>query len=329
MSHTDPDAGVAHVPHVSIRDQLTSAARRKEIPPDLNFAESNNIATVTLAPGGQRVPAATGLRTTLTGVVPTATRTTYQWHVTLTPLTDGMLRRLFAERNDTIMAVEDAPLPGWASARYDAVGAIDAAHKPLCALRQGHIGTHLQMVFAVCKDLTRVVSYDSSETAAIRRTSKKATGLNDLRRRKYAREEELWSAKHIFFLGRQFWPIFKTIPRPDLPTLRPVPVIPAEDRWVQGGEMFSELGDVVARDFAPVLESLWKATFAQDDHIRAQLVAAGYQLDRLEATRMGFQPLRELMQGFRNDAHMTMLGGMDLLDDLSDEHIANMTVGTD
>ena len=329
MPHTDPDAGVLHVPHVSIRDQLTSAARRKEVPPDLDFAESNNIATVTVTPGGRRVPAATGLRTTLTGVTPTATRTTYQWHVTLTPYTDGMLRRLFAERNDTIMSPHDVPIPASISARYNAVGAIDAAHNPLCALRPEQIGTHLQMVFAIRKDLTRVMTFDASETAAIRRANEKAVGLNDIACRKHRRAEELWGAQHIFVLGRQLWPIFKTIPRPGLPTLRPVPEIPAEDRWVSGGEMYMDLGDVVARDFAPVLESLWKATFAQDDHIRRQLIAAGYQLDRLDATRMGFQPLRELMQGFRNDAHMTMLGSMDLLDDLSAKHIANMTVGAD
>ncbi|NQV89219.1 MAG: hypothetical protein HQ488_02765 [Parcubacteria group bacterium] len=327
MTHPDTEVTVLHVARVSIRDQLTSTARRKEVQPDFDFASSQNIALVELTTGGQRVPAAVGLRTTLTGVTPTATRTTYSWHVTLSPFTDGLLRRLFAERNKTAMAPEDAPLPDLVSARYDAVAAIDAAHKPLCELRPEHIGTHLQMVFAIRDDLTRCMAYSASEIAAIKRAHDRANRLNDVKRRTHARAQELWQANHIFMFGRQLWPMFKKIPVPDVPTLRPVPEIPALDRWTHDAEHYMTLGDVVARDFAPVLESLWKATFAQDDYIAAQLGRAGYKLGQLDATRMGFEPLRQLMEGYRDGRHMTMVGSMDLLDDLGPEHIAAMTVG--
>jgi hypothetical protein len=327
MKPSDPEANVMHVPHVSIRDQLTGASRRKEIQPDLAFARSQNIALVELTPGGPRVPAAIGLRTTLTGITPTASRTTYDWHVTLTPFTDGLLRRLFAERNKTVMAPADVPIPMSASARYDAVNAIDEAHKPLCDLKPEHIGTHLEMVFAIRADLTRSMAYSASEIEAIRREYARATGFNEVKRRTHSRAQELWQAKHIFMFGRQLWPMFRTIPVPEVPTLKPVPEIPALDRWTHDAEHYLALGDVVARDFAPVLESLWKATFAQDKYISAQLRQAGYRLGLLDATRMGFEPLRELMAGYRSEEHMTMLGSMDLLDELSAEHIAAMTMG--
>ncbi len=327
MKPSDREADVKHVPHVSIRDQLTGTARRKEIQPDLAFARSQNIALVELTPGGLRVPAAIGLRTTLTGITPTASRTTYDWHVTLTPFTDGLLRRLFAERNKTMMAAADVPVPEWVSARYDAVRAIDEAHQPLSDLQPEHIGTHLEMVFAIRADLTRSMAYSASEIEAIQREHVRATGMNEVKRRAHARAQDLWQAKHVFLFGRQLWPMFKKIPVPDVPTLRPVPEVPALDRWVHGAEHYLALGDTVARDFAPVLESLWKATFAQDEYISAQLSRAGYKLSQLDSTRMGFEPLRQLMAGYRNEEHMTMLGSPDLLDELSAEHIAAMTMG--
>ncbi|MBI5793695.1 hypothetical protein HZA87_01220 [Candidatus Uhrbacteria bacterium] len=319
-----------HLAQVSFRDQLTSQQGRKEVKPDLDFARQQRIAIVRLS-NGSRIPAAIGLRTTVTKQTPSDSYVTDHWHVTISPFDNALLRRLHAKRNPhdakgrVQLGAYDAPIPQALEARYDALAAIRQAHEPFSALCPTE-GTVVEVTFAITQDLTRVMGYQASSTQFLRTLTSQAVNHNIREQEKYAAAH--WPLKGpVRLLDRQFYPWWSVEPL----HLWDVPALPLSDPWEPGGVYWEAIGDVVAREFAPILESLWKAAFFQDGEqgregrAAVQLRAAGYDLDHLEATRMGVGPLRELMRENRRSGNLTQLGTPDLLEELGPEYIARLT----
>ena len=319
-----------HFSQVSFRDQLTGQQGRKEIKPDFDFARKHNIAIVRLSSGFE-IPAVVGLRTTVTEQTPSLKRVTDHWHVTISPFDEALLRRLHAKRNlrdakgNLKIDGLDAPIAGIVEARYDAIQAIKKAHEPMCALFPT-IGTVVDVSLAITKDLVRVPYVNASSTDLMRKHASRAINHNIREQEKFAAAN--WPmARPLKLFNRQVFPWWNVDP----PRLMEVPIIPESDPWEPEGEYWETLSDIVAQEFVPVLESLWKAAFVQDGErgregkVAAQLRAAGYQLDKLEATRVGIGPLRELMRANRKAGNLTMIGSPDLLDELGAEYIARLT----
>lgn len=324
------DNAIKHFSQVSLRDQLTGQQGRKEIRPDFELARKHNIAIVRLA-NGFDVPAAIGLRTTVTKQTVSLTRVTDHWHVTISPFDEALLRRLHAKRNPRnregkeSVDILDAPLPGAFEARYDAVERIKKAHEPLCDLCPTE-WTVIDVTLAITRDLARVPSFQASSTNLLRQQVTRAFNHNLRANQKFAAAHWPFSGP-VSLMGYRLYPWWDV----ELIHLMNEPLIPEYDPWESGGEHLERLGEVVAHEFLPVLESLWKAVFAQDGDrggagkVAAQLRSAGYQLDNLEATRIGIGPLRELMQANRKLGNLTMMGSPDLLDELGAEHFVRLT----
>lgn len=319
-----------HVAQVSFRDQLTGEQGRKEVRPDYDLARQQDIAIVRL-PNGFRIPAAVGLRTTVTQQTPSLSQVADHWHVTLSPYDEALLRRLHAKRNPydakgrVQLGAYDAPIPQQLEARYDAVAAIKKAHEPLSALCPTE-GTMVEITFAIRRDLSRMWSFQASSTDLLRKLISRVMNHN-------IREQEKYAAAHwpfkgpIRFLNRQVYPWWDIEPL----DLLEVPSLPSSDPWEPRGAHWKTLGDIIATEFSPILESLWKAAFVQDGDrggegkMAIQLRGAGYELDRLESTRMGVGSLRELMSENRLSSNLTQFGSPDLLDELGPEYIARLT----
>lgn len=314
-----------HVARVSLRDQLEEGARRRETKPDLEFASSQGIALVSLWRGGARVPAAIGLRTTVCAQSRHEDDDvlTDHWRITVSPDSVGMRSRLFAERSARSVSTErsrndpkDAPDAAMFEVRYDMMEALKEAHSELSKLDPPRVGTCVEMTFAITRSLGRVFAFKSSSTEIPRKARDQAIIHN-------MRAVDLWRALHwpfagpIKVFGMQIYP-FRRFPNPELCELEDVP---DSDPWEPDGSLYPLVADIVANRFEQALESLWKATFAQDKHIALQLRAAGYNLDNLEATRMGTSSLSELLRRGRLEGNLTMLGSCDLAE-LGDDHIA-------
>lgn len=311
----------SHFPHVSIRDLLEGSGRCREVKPDLDFAHNAGIAVVRIEPGGIEVPAAVTIRTVVTDQTVVGGRIRDTWHVTIAPDSEPLRRRLFAETNATRLGALDAPVAGLVEASYDAVKELGRAHEGLSTLSPPRAGTFVEMTFAIAMDMTRVVTFRASSTEVVRRARGLARHRNEL-------AQARWSAAHFpangpVFVGRlKVWPWWHI----DELSFEIEPEIPEVDAWEPGGDIYDKVGDVVADHFVEILESLWKATFKQDDFVADQLTAAGYRLDTIDATRMGVGPLRELMSRFRKgSAHMTMMAPPDLIEELGDDSIRYFT----
>ncbi len=322
------DRTLQHFAEVSFSPQLKGEQGRKEIKPDLDLARRHKIATVRMSSGFE-IPAAIGLRTTFNKVPPSiiGMDDRWRWQVIISPFDEPLLRRLHAKREKRDVAGRvkfdplEAPLPESVEARFDALEAIRKAHEGLHPLRATE-GTYLEITFAIARDLGRVCYWRASSTDALRKQAARALNHNLREGVKY--EAAHWPFSGPFVLmGRQVYPWARVVE----PDLLDVPVIPDDDPWEGGGAHEEAIDDIVAIEFQPVLESLWKAAFAQDGDggregkVAAQLRRQGYPLERLEATRIGVGPLKELMQANRKAGNLTMLGAPDLLDELSDEHV--------
>ncbi len=76
-----------------------------------------------------------------------------------------------------------------------------------------------------------------------------------------------------------------------------VPPMPGEDLWML--EHRSEFESNGAEYLFTVLQSLWKATFAEGP-AAAELMAEGYAMQRIGTTQLGHQGLRQVMAGARD-----------------------------
>ncbi|MBI4438063.1 hypothetical protein HY631_03890 [Candidatus Uhrbacteria bacterium] len=328
MPHASKPA--VHTAEVSIRDQLEGVQSRREIKPDLALAREKDIAIVQM-PSGMHIPAAVGLRTTVTDQTPSLSRITDHWHVTISPYDTALLRRLYAQRHprdaigNVVIGVFDAPMPQALEARYDAVEAIRNAHKSLSVLAPPK-GTTLEITFAFTRDLVRVYSYRASSTELLRKLVAQIAHHNAREREKY--EAAHWPLKgplHVF--GSRLYPWWAVPPL----DLWDVPAVPEVDPWEPGGAHENKLVDVVVLEFLPIMESLWKAAFAQDGErgtegkIAAQLRREGYLLDRLETTRVGVGALRDLVRANRHPGNLTQLGSPDLLEELGSDYVQRLT----
>lgn len=309
-----------HFAHVSVRELMQGPNTAQEIKYDLESALNYRVGTVKITPGGILMPAAVTLRTTVTKQFPVGQRIRDDWHVTIAP-NDRLLRqRFFAEAQATRLGAVDVPVAGIAAASYDVVKALGVAHTELSKLKPQHRGTFVEMSFAITRDMTRVVTYKASSVEVLRRNSARIKHHNKI-------AHDRWMAAHwpaqgpIRVLGLRVWPPWSIDPEDRIPE----PVIPQSDRWEPDGELYTAIGDVVAEQFVEILESLWKAAFKQDPFVADQLTKLGYRLDKIEATRMGVGSLRELMGRFNNSGHMTMMAVPDLIEDLGDDAIRNLT----
>lgn len=302
---------MSHVAHVSIREMLTEDQGRQEIRPDLELAKNHGIGLVRVS--GRRVPAAIGLRTTVSLQYEDHGQIVDNWHVTIAPLTPSANQRLFAghHQKEKGGGASDVPVCDFMESRYDMVSALRRAHEKLSELEPPREGTTVVVTYAISTTLARVISFSSSSTQLPRRN-------RDLALQRNAREMLRWKNAHwpfggpIKVFGLKLYPWVSV----DEPKVWPVPSVPdGLDPWEPDGHVYSRVGDVVASFFAPIMESLWKAAFAQDGPdgtegpIAQSLKKQGYDLDALEATRMGHGPLREMMRKYRRAENLTMLCG--------------------
>lgn len=312
-----------HFAHVSIRELTSvSTAGNQEIKHDLDAAGNMGMGIVQIRPGGLRVPAAVTLRTVVNQQVPVGDRIRDNWHVVIAPVdSENLRRRLFAERNATRVGALDVPIPQMAEASYDAVKALDKAHEGLSKLAPPREGTYVEMTLAITSRMGRVITFRPSSVEVLRRARGWAKHHNE-------RAQARWSAAHfpangpVIVGGLRVWPWWHI----DEPDFEVEPEIPEVDAWEPGGDVYDKVGDVVAEGFLPIMESLWKAAFAQDPFVAGQLRDQGFNLDNIEATRLGIGPLRDLMSRFRKgSAHMTMMAPPDLIKDLGDDAIRKLT----
>lgn len=310
-----------HFAHVSIRELTSvSTAGSQEIKHDLDAAGNLGMGIVQIRPGGLRVPAAITLRTVVNQQIPVGDRIRDNWHVVIAPPdSENLRRRLFAETNTTRMEAHEAPVAGMVAASYDAVKALDKAHEGLSKLAPPREGTYVEMTLAITNRMGRVITFRPSSVEVIRRARGWAKHRNDLLMKR-------WNAGQIRMplTGWRLWP--PPWENVLLPNLEEVPEVPSSDPWEPGGKLYETIGDVVAESFLPIMESLWKAAFAQDPVVAAQLRNQGFNLDNIEATRLGIGTLRELMGRFRKGSdHMTMMAPPDLVQELGDDAIRNLT----
>ncbi|MBI4435417.1 hypothetical protein HY630_01995 [Candidatus Uhrbacteria bacterium] len=302
---------------VSIRPQLEGLQRRREIKHDLDFAREHGIAIVRLEPRGPEVPAAVTLRTMLRDPVKGQPNTD-TWEVLIAPQNEGMLIRLLAHRaNLTTMRPEDVPIPADLDVRYEIVDRLQQGHVRLSSLGPPRSGTFVEMTLGITRDLVRIAGITrSSSTEMLRRERGLAKYYNEQARLAY--QASHWPFRGpVSLLGLRY----PRIPVPE-PEIRTLPEIPrGKDPWEFGGELWEQLVEVGAAHFAEVMESLWKAAFTTPPFIQAQLLADGYQLDRIDSTRMGVESLTELMRGYRGGDRLTMVAAPDL----PERHLVDIT----
>ncbi len=322
----------AHIAHLSIRDQISGARKRLEFKPNVAFAQQQGIGLVEFVPG-IKMPAAIGIRTTVLQQKEVDGRLVDKWNLTLAPFTGALLRRLYAAHNprsaqaQTTSGIYDAPVPMSLEVSYDAVDALKVAHQALSDLLPPRVGTSVEMTYAITHSLSRVVAFHASSTELARKGAQEANRHN-------ARETAKWKAAHwpangpLNIFGIRLYPWWGV----EEVNLWPVPeVVMGRDPWEPDGSVYTLVGDVVAKHFAPVMESLWKAVFAQDGEdcgegkVAHSLRRQGYELDSLESTRMGYGPLRELMGQHRSSRDVTMLGSAEVAQELGDEFVRNLT----
>jgi hypothetical protein len=321
---------MAHTAQVSFRDQLATQQARREIKPDFEFARAHRIAVVKMDSGGE-IPAAVGLRTTVTAQTGSSAKITDHWHVTISPFDESLLRRLYAKRNardvrgDVRLLNLDPPVPGMVEASYDALEALRKAHDSLSRLEPS-TGTIVEMTLAISRDLTREFTLHASATDLARKAATRAVNHN-------IREQQRFAAAHwpcsgpVSFFGRQVYPWSAVEPM----DLVEMPEIPQDDAWEPGGRDWESIEEIATIELAPVLESLWKAAFVQDGdkgkegRVAVQLRAQGYRLDQIEATRVGIGPLRELLKANRRAGNLTQLGSPDLIEELGRDYITHFT----
>jgi hypothetical protein len=324
QAETGKSSTLEHFSHVSIRELTSvSLAGRQEIKHDLHTARAHGMGVVSITPGGTLVPAAITLRTTVSQQILIGGRVRDNWHVVIAPSdSEGLLRRLFAERNRTRMGALDMPLPKMVEASYDMVRALDHAHEALSKLSPPRVGTFLEITFAFTRSLAApVITFRPSSVEVVRRARGWAKHRN-------SQELERWRAQHfpltmpVFLGGLRLWPWW-TI---EDPALEAEPEIPQNDSWEPGGEFYLKIGDVVAEHFLPILESLWKATFKQDEYVATQLRTQGFNLDAIDATKLGIGSLGALTARFKQgQAHMTMMADPDLVMELGEQSIRSLT----
>lgn len=312
-----------HVARVSIRELTQGSQRKQEFLPDHKLARDNGIAMVRVTPGGVKVPAAVTLRTIVTQQTRNAGTIIDNWHVAFAPAdSENLLRRIAAQSNPPLLGASDVPVAGFAAARYDMMEALRKGHEALSRLSPPRVGTFVEMSFAINEQMERIITFQASSVDSVRRARGIAKEHNDL-------EMQKWRARHapasgpVHVLGLRMWPLRRVEP----PSLLPVPDIPPHDPWQSGGEAYLGVVEAIVEHFAEILESLWKAAFAQDTFVAAQLARAGYELSRLDATRMGGEePLRALLGRLRQQRHhMTMMAAPDFLDELGEDAMRELT----
>ncbi|GEM_PF-6332683 len=315
-----------HLAEVSLRDLVEGAQSRPETILDFSMARDHRIALARITPGGSRTPAAITIRTIVVAQEVWEQRVVDEWRVCIAPTdSENLLRRLAAQRNPTIMGAMDAPVAGMHEASYDMQQALDEAHQALSRLSPPRVGTFVEMTLAYTAQMEPIITFRSSSIDALRR----ARGLAKVHN---AREREMWEAGHAPFRGPRVCriPFVGTIRiwpwvRVEAPDLVEEPEIPQRDPWGVDGELYGEIGRVVVEHFLQIMESLWKATFAQDPFVAAQLERQGYALSRLNATQLGLDSMQDLMERLRSSGqHMTLLGE-DPLEELGEDAILELT----
>jgi len=201
------------------------------------------------------------------------------------------------------MSPFEAPTAGIAAVRYEMEPALTRAHQNLSNLAPDTIGSYLEIFFAITKDGSWYITFYATHTEVLRRARGRIRRENQV-------EGERWRAenwpfeKPIHLFGIQVWPPFRV----KEVRLIAEPEIPEHDSWQPGGKHYEEIAQIVAYEFAPCLESLWKAAFAQDPFVAEQLRQHGYNLDDMVGTRLGMDPLRDLLRRANAGDHRTMFG---------------------
>ncbi|MBI4714077.1 hypothetical protein HY771_02750 [Candidatus Uhrbacteria bacterium] len=271
--------------HVSLSDALKGPMGHRE----LNLGTSalpDEIEFVMVPHLGIRIPAVVGLRTVLRDKCDGIFVHHDKWQVTISPNDDQLLRRLLGREKGELQE-------GEGSVRYDAVDALRAAHVQLSSLAPPCF-TSLQICFAFNRRGTPTVEWKTSSIDYDVRERARILLANEVIRAG-------WLFGKPKFLGIR-------IGKDELP----VPEVP-KDEWLTQNRHGIE--EVVFNSFVPVLQSLWRAEFAEGSQA-VQLSRAGYALEAIGRTQIGTESLHELVDDRRARlTSLTYLGDTDDSDD--------------
>jgi hypothetical protein len=323
---------MAHHSKISITNVDQDPQASRELAQDLEWARHNGIGAVSLTSGSRPTPALIKLRSVVTNQPSKHGRVKDNWSITISPAeSSSLLTRLLARPSDHDVSAVDAPTPGFVQPEYSIVQALEEAHLALSGLEPPRIGTSVEITFGITQTMQRLITFHASSVDALRIARGIAKQENALAQQK-------WEAAHfpatgpVYIFDRQIWPWWNIA----LPNLVHEPTIPRNDPWQSGGSLYTQIADIVLEHFVMrrvnevwiedgLMSSLWKATFKHDKPVAAQLTTQGYDLNRIGATRMGMDPLRELMASQRQQAHRTMMPTPDLMKELGVNDIRSLT----
>ncbi|MBI2475135.1 hypothetical protein HYV69_01785 [Candidatus Uhrbacteria bacterium] len=226
------------------------------------------------------IPAVVGFRTELLLRYDGMFEHQDKWRVVFSPNDEQLLKRLLGrEKGELKREVEGV--------RYDLVDALRVAHVQLSSLRPP-TQTTLQICFAFLRDGTPSVEWKASTIAHLVRE-----------RDRIILENEVIRAGNLFGHWKFLW---WKIGQP----LLPIPDVPAKDEWLETHH--EEVEKIVQDNFVPVLQSLWRAEFAEGNQSK-QLRLSGYKLDAIGQTKIGSGSLSEIVKDRRERlTSLTFLG---------------------
>lgn len=186
------------------------------------------------------------------------------WLPSATPYARNLLQRMFGDA-----VGDDTPMLGELKLLLKAVGVLEPP-----------IGTVIQATFAFEKDGEAHWNWYVSTTEMASRRRQTALHHNEL---KVARAP----------IGTRWFVAWRKIGFVSLPDE------PGTDQWV--AEHNHEVEESVRLHLLAVIQSLWKAVFANEDHARASLRVAGYDMDGIGRTHMGVEDLHQVVQAAYDD----------------------------
>ncbi len=260
--------------HVSLGDALKGPMLRREL--NLGTTDLPEGIDFVRLPDLGIIPAVVGLRTELDVRADEIFEPQDKWRVVVSPNDSQLLKRLLGREKGELKR------EGF-GVRYDLVDALRVAHVRLSYLAPPS-QTIIQICFAFLRDGKPVVEWKASSIGHLIRE-----------RNRVLLENEVIRAGNMFGHWKFLW---WQIGKPELP----VPSVPDTDEWLN--DYHVDVENIVRTNFVPVLQSLWRAEFAEGTQA-TQLSRAGYKLEAIGRTQIGAGSLSELVKERR--ARLTSL----------------------
>lgn len=268
---------------VSLSDALKEVMARRE----LQFKKEDlppGVEMVQLSRGERPIPAVVGIRSDLRQCEDVGVRQLHRWRLVVSPYNERLLLRLLGRTKGDLSSA--------GSVRYEIEQALQLAHLQVSMLDPSPPVHFVLKIFTAFEPTgAPIIEWEASSLETLRTD-----------RERILRENAIVRANAWPF-GR---PINFGILRWGKGTIKHVPELPERDTYVE--QVQDDLQTIINQSFAPALQSLWRAVFADGDSAE-QLSHKGFDMMRIGKTQLGQESLARLVKDRRGRlTHMTLIG---------------------